>query len=136
MTNPVILLVEDNDANRELAEDLLRLAGYEVVACPSGEEAMAWLLASRPDLILMDVNLPGQDGVSLTRQIKARSETSDVPVVALTAYAMRGDRDRILAAGCDGYISKPIDVSQFREQVAQYLKSPSPPGPTRKPGAA
>jgi CheY-like chemotaxis protein len=139
MAKPRVLVVEDNDANRELVEDLLHVAGYEVVSCASGEEGVAWLGANRPDLILMDVNLPGQDGVSLTRQIKARPETCDLPVVALTAYAMRGDRDRILAAGCDGYISKPIDVSLFGEQVAHYLNSSSrhqSPGPARESGAA
>lgn len=131
MARHTVLVVEDNDANRELVEDLLQVAGYEVAACPSGEEAMAWLGAHRPDLILMDINLPGQDGAVLTRQIKARRETSGVPVVALTAYAMQGDRDRILAAGCDGYISKPIDVQKFPVEVAQYLGGPAqPPQPS------
>lgn len=121
MIEATVLVVEDNDVNRELVEDLLSVAGYSVVACPTGEEAMGWLETNRPGLILMDINLPGQDGLALTRQIKARPETSNIPVVALTAYAMNGDRDRILAAGCDGYISKPIDVPQFPAQVARYL---------------
>lgn len=121
MAMVTVLVVEDNDVNRELVEDLLSVAGYAVVACPTGEEAMTWLSANRPDLILMDINLPGQDGLALTREIKARQETASVPVVALTAYAMNGDQDRILAAGCDGYISKPIDVPQFPAQVARFL---------------
>ncbi len=121
MAKHTVLVVEDNDTNRELVEDLLQVAGYDVVGCPSGEEAMAWLGSNRPDLVLMDINLPGQDGLVFARLIKARPETSTVPVVALTAYAMKGDQDRILAAGCDGYISKPIEVQQFPFQVARYL---------------
>ncbi len=128
MPKTTVLVVEDNDVNRELVEDLLCVAGYAVVACPTGEEAMAWLAANRPDLILMDINLPGQDGLALTRQIKAGPETSNIPVVALTAYAMDGDRARILATGCDGYISKPIDVPQFPTQVARYLASATEKG--------
>jgi CheY-like chemotaxis protein len=124
MPDATVLVVEDNDVNRELVEDLLGVAGYAVVGCPTGEEAMAWLATNRPDLILMDINLPGEDGLTLTRQIKARPETADIPVVALTAYAMSGDQDRILAAGCDGYISKPIDVPQFPAHVARYLSAP------------
>ncbi len=125
MATATILVIEDNDVNRELVEDLLSVAGHAVVACPSGEEGLAWLATARPDLILMDVNLPGQDGLTLTRRIKARPETAHIPVVALTAYAMTGDRDRIMAAGCDGYISKPIDVRQFPAQVARYLAAPA-----------
>ena len=121
MAKPTVLVLEDNDSNRELVEDLLQVAGYHVVGCPSGEEATAWLAANRPDLILMDINLPGLDGLALTQQIKGRPQTATIPIVALTAQAMKGDRDRILAAGCDGYISKPIDVQQFPAQIARYL---------------
>ena len=126
MAKTTVLVIEDNDVNRELVEDLLGVAGYAVVACPTGEEALAWLAMNRPDLILMDINLPGQDGLALTRQLKARPETATIPVVALTAYAMTGDRDRILAAGCDGYISKPIDVPQFPASVARYMGRAAP----------
>ncbi|HYB73393.1 MAG TPA: response regulator [Candidatus Sulfotelmatobacter sp.] len=121
MHNATVLVVEDNEVNRELVEDLLAVAGYAVVACPTGEQAMAWLSTNLPDLILMDINLPGEDGLTLTRHIKARPETAGIPVVALTAYAMSGDQERILAAGCDGYISKPIDVPRFAAQVARHL---------------
>ena len=121
MPRQTILIVEDNDANRELLEDLLGATGYSVVAFGSGEEALAWLAGHRPDLILMDINLPGQDGLALTRQIKARPDLAEVPVIAVTAYAMKGDGERILAAGCDGYITKPIDVPQLSAQVALYL---------------
>jgi len=123
MKPPTIMLVEDNDANRELMEDLLDVAGFGVAAFPSGEEGLAWLEGNTPSLILMDINLPGRDGLALTREIKARPETAGVPVVAVTAYAMKGDRDRILAAGCDGYLSKPIDVQQFPAQIGRFLRS-------------
>src|SRR3990172_4839048 len=123
MNPPTILLVEDNDANRELMEDLLDVAGFGVAAFPSGEEGMAWLQAHTPALILMDINLPGRDGLALTREIKARPETAGIPVVAVTAYAMKGDRDRILAAGGDGYLSKPIDVQQFPAQIGRFLSN-------------
>jgi len=121
MAKPTVLVVEDNEVNRELVEELLGMAGHTVVACTTGEEAMAWLAEHRPDLILMDINLPGEDGLTLTRAIKARPATAHIPVVALTAYAMSGDQGRILAAGCDGYISKPIDVPQFPALIARYL---------------
>jgi len=123
MKPPTIMLVEDNDANRELMEDLLDVAGFGVAAFPSGEEGLAWLEGNTPSLILMDINLPGRDGLALTREIKARPETAGVPVVAVTAYAMKGDRDRILAAGCDGYLSKPIDVQQFPAQIGHFLSN-------------
>ena len=129
MAKPTVLLIEDNDVNRELVEDLLGVAGYAVVAYPSGEEGMAWLAGNRPDLILMDINLPGQDGLALARQIKSRPETARIPVVALTAYAMNGDRERILAAGCDGYISKPIDVPHFPAEVTRFLAAIAGAGP-------
>src|SRR3972149_82133 len=125
MKKPLVLVVEDNEANRELVEDLLDVAGFAVVTCPSGEEGLAWLGAHRPDLGPLDINLPGEDGLALARHLKARPETADVPIVAVTAYAMKGDSDQILAAGCDGYISKPIDVQQFPAEVAQYLAAAS-----------
>jgi CheY-like chemotaxis protein len=121
MNPSLILVVEDHEVNRELVEDLLTVAGFTVAAFASGEEGLAWLESHRPDLIVMDINLPGRDGLSLTRELKSRPDTAAIPVVALTAYAMKGDRDRILAAGCDGYISKPIDVQQFPAQIGRFL---------------
>lgn len=129
-------------------EDLLALAGYAVAAFPSGEEGLEWLASHTPALILMDINLPGRDGLALTREIKGRAETGGIPVIAVTAYAMKGDRDRILAAGCDGYVSKPIDVQKFPAQIARFLAggggdgkagsfSPHPGSPSQAgPGAA
>jgi len=122
MHNATVLVVEDNDVNRELVEDLLGVAGYAVVACPTGEQAMAWLSTNLPDLILMDINLPGEDGLTLTRHIKARPETAGIPVVALTAQAMRGDETRAAEAGCAAYLTKPLDTLTFRDILRRFLR--------------
>src|SRR5712691_11804250 len=118
-----VLVVEDNDMNMQLVEYLLEEGGYEIVKATSGEEALAITRGpSMPDLILMDIHLPGMDGLSVVRTMKADERTSRVPILALTAHAMRGDKDRFLEAGCDGYISKPIDVKTFLSSIEQYLK--------------
>jgi CheY-like chemotaxis protein len=118
-----ILVVEDNDMNMQLVEFLLEEGGYDIVKAASGEEALAITRGqgSAPDLILMDIHLPGMDGLSVVREMKANEHTSRVPILALTAHAMRGDKDRFLEAGCDGYISKPIDVKTFISSIEQYL---------------
>ena len=118
-----ILVVEDNDMNMQLVEFLLEEGGYDIVKAASGEEALAITRGegSAPDLILMDIHLPGMDGLSVVREMKANERTSGVPILALTAHAMRGDKDRFLEAGCDGYISKPIDVKTFISSIEQYL---------------
>jgi CheY-like chemotaxis protein len=119
-----ILVVEDNDMNMQLVEFLLEEGGYDIVKATSGEEALAITRDSAgiaPDLILMDIHLPGMDGLSVVRAMKAEPRTSSVPILALTAHAMRGDKDRFLEAGCDGYISKPIDVKTFIASIEQYL---------------
>jgi CheY-like chemotaxis protein len=119
-----ILVVEDNDMNMQLVEFLLEEGGYEIMKATSGEEALSIMRASNdppPDLILMDIHLPGMDGLSVVRAMKEDGRTSGVPILALTAHAMRGDRDRFLEAGCDGYISKPIDVKTFISSIEQYL---------------
>lgn len=118
---PLVLLVEDNDANQLLASALLHRDGYSVVVTSTAAEALQWLEDCTPDLILMDIQLPGQDGLSLTRQLKAQAKTARIPVVALTAHAMLGVRQESLAAGCAGYISKPIDTRSFGTQVRRYL---------------
>lgn len=119
-----ILVVEDNDMNMQLVEFLLEEGGYEIVKATSGEEALA-ITRDRtdgaPDLILMDIHLPGMDGLSVVRAMKADDRTAGVPILALTAHAMRGDKDRFLEAGCDGYISKPIDVKTFIQSIEKYL---------------
>ena len=121
MSDKKILLVEDNPVNRRLAEFLLRSQGYQVRAATNAQEAFDTIKAERPDLILMDVQLPGMDGLEATRKLKAEPTTRDIPVVAVTSYAMKGDREKALAAGCSGYITKPIDKDTFVREVATVL---------------
>jgi CheY-like chemotaxis protein len=118
-----ILVVEDNDMNMQLVEFLLEEGGYRIVKATSGEEALAITRNGppSPDLILMDIHLPGMDGLSVVRAIKSDERTARIPILALTAHAMRGDKDRFLEAGCDGYISKPIDVKTFIASIERYL---------------
>ncbi|HVR40014.1 MAG TPA: response regulator [Thermoanaerobaculia bacterium] len=119
-----VLVVEDNDMNMQLVEYLLEEGGYDIVKATSGEEALAITrdaASVAPDLILMDIHLPGMDGLSVVREMKTSTRTQRVPILALTAHAMRGDKDRFLEAGCDGYISKPIDVKTFLASIEQYL---------------
>ncbi len=123
MSDKKILLVEDNPVNRRLAEFLLRSQGYQVRADTNAQEAFDTIKAERPDLILMDVQLPGMDGLEATRKLKAEPATRDIPVVAVTSYAMKGDREKALAAGCAGYITKPIDKDTFVQEVATVLAS-------------
>jgi len=106
-----VLVVEDNEMNMQLVEYLLEEGGYQIVKAASGEDALSIARGGEPvDLILMDIHLPGIDGLSVIREMKADPQTGAIPILALTAHAMRGDKDRFLEAGCDGYISKPIDV--------------------------
>jgi len=118
-----VLVVEDNDMNMQLVEYLLEEGGYAIVKATSGEEALALTRSEtqRPDLILMDIHLPGMDGLSVVREMKSDERTNQIPILALTAHAMRGDKDRFLEAGCDGYISKPIDVKTFLTSIEQYM---------------
>ncbi len=117
----LILVVEDNEANQMLVRAVLELEGYRVELADSASEALERLREYPPDLILMDVQLPGEDGLSLTRRLKADPATSAIPIVALTAHAMTGDREVALSAGCSGYIAKPIDTRTFGLQVTQFL---------------
>ena len=117
----LILVVEDNEANQLLARAVLEMEGFDVAVAGSAPEAQDVIRDRPPDLILMDVQLPGEDGLSLTRRLKANPVTTSIPVVALTAHAMLGDRELALKAGCAGYISKPIDTHTFGFQVRQYL---------------
>ena len=124
MSGRKILVVEDNDMNMQLVEFLLEEGGYDIMKATSGEEALEVTRDSNgtpPDLILMDIHLPGMDGLSVVRAMKEEPRTSSVPILALTAHAMRGDKDRFLEAGCDGYISKPIDVKTFIASIEKYL---------------
>ena len=117
-----ILVVEDNPMNMELAVDLLETYGYEITPAEDGFKALERVKETKFDLILLDMQLPGMDGPEVLERLKADPETSAVPVVALTAHAMSGDAKRFMEAGCAGYISKPIDVHQFKPTVAQYIK--------------
>jgi two-component system, cell cycle response regulator DivK len=133
---PLILVVEDNEANQLLASAVLQREGYEVRLAGSAPEARAELALCSPALILMDVQLPGQDGLSFARELKADMRTAAIPVVALTAHAMATDRDTALASGCDGYISKPIDTQTFGAEVGRFVGriargGPAPPSGTR-----
>ena len=117
-----ILIVEDNEANQLLARAVLEMEGFQVEVAGSGVEAQEAIQTRMPDLILMDVQLPGEDGLAITRRLKADPATAKVPVVALTAHAMVGDRDIALKAGCAGYISKPINTRTFGYDVRQFLQ--------------
>lgn len=120
---PLILVVEDNPANQMLAEAVLHGHGYRVHLASSADEALASLALERPDLILMDIQLPGQDGLSLTRQLKADPAQASIPVVAVTAHAMPNDRQLSLDAGCIGHITKPFSGPSFGEQIRGYLQT-------------
>jgi CheY-like chemotaxis protein len=117
-----VLVVEDNDMNMQLVEYLLEEGGYQIVKASSGEEALSIARGGEVvDLILMDIHLPDMDGISVVREMKGDARTSAIPILALTAHAMRGDKDRFLEAGCDGYISKPIDVKTFLSSIRQFV---------------
>jgi two-component system cell cycle response regulator DivK len=118
----VILYVEDNLTNRLLVRRILEAEGYIVIEAENAREAFSFLDSDNPNLILMDINMPDIDGFTLTGQLKQRSNLQNVPIIALTANVMKGDRERTLAAGCDGYIQKPIDVDTFPNQIAQFLQ--------------
>jgi two-component system cell cycle response regulator len=117
-----ILLVDDNALNRKLALDLLTLEGYEVQSCEDAVQALETLSrGALPDLVLMDISLPGMDGLSLTRQLKAEPRFAAIPIVAMTAFAMKGDDRKAQEAGCSGYITKPIDTRRVPAQVASFM---------------
>ena len=121
MIRSKIMIVDDNVTNLKLAGDLLEIEGFEVCRCIDAESAIDLLSQFHPMLILMDLALPGMDGLELTRKLKSEKVTRDITIVALTASAMKGDKERILSAGCDGYITKPIDTRKFKDQIEQYL---------------
>lgn len=125
MAREPILIVDDNPANLKLVRVLLSGEGYEVRTAADAEEAMATLRGFRPRLILMDLQMPGMDGLELTRRLKADPGTHDAIIVALTAYAMKGDEEKALAAGCDGYIAKPIDTRTLPGVIAAFLHDTS-----------
>jgi two-component system cell cycle response regulator DivK len=121
MAGERILLVEDNPQNRRLAQFLLKSRGYIIYEATTGEEALELARTHLPALILMDLQLPDLDGLTVTKMLKENDLTRQIPVIALTAFAMKGDREKALQAGCDGYITKPIDTRSFPIAVSQYL---------------
>lgn len=121
MGKETILVVEDNQMNRKLVETVLRPGGYRLLIALDGEEAISMATREQPDLILMDLKLPKLDGYQAIQRLKSQSETAHIPVIALTAYALPEERERARAAGCDAYITKPIDTRRFPDQVRQHL---------------
>ena len=123
MRDAVVLLVEDNDKNLKLARDVLEFAGFRVLVAMTGEEAVLRAREALPDLVLMDLQLPGMDGFEVLRRLRGDDATATIPVVALTAFAMQQDRERACGAGFEGYLVKPIDVRQFPHQVRAHLRT-------------
>ena len=119
---PLIFIVDDNPINLKLVCDVLEFEGYAIGKAEDAEQALEMLQHTTPDLILMDIALPGMDGLALTRELKADARWQHVPIVALTAFAMKGDDQKAIAAGCDGYITKPIDTRKLPQQVAAFLR--------------
>jgi two-component system cell cycle response regulator DivK len=120
MTGPQVLVVEDNERNMKLFRDVLRASGFRTLEATTGERAVELVLEHRPDLVLMDIQLPDIDGVEALGRLRADDRFASVPVLALTAQAMDGDRERFLAAGFDGYLSKPVDIADFVATVKRY----------------
>ena len=121
MSPDAILIVDDNPVNLKLVKVLLEGEGYDARTARDAEEALEILGYFRPKLILMDIQLPGMDGLELTRRLKADPSTRGIVILALTAYAMKGDDQKMLEAGCDGYISKPVDTRTLPEKIKEYL---------------
>lgn len=121
--NATILYVEDNLDNRTLVRRILTAEGYDLLEAVNAKQALEILESTRPNLILMDINMPDMDGYSLTAKIKSTPGFESVPIIALTANVMRGDRERSLEAGCDGYIQKPLDIDLLSEQIERFLRS-------------
>ena len=123
MKSPRVLIVDDNEANIVIAQVVLLAENFEVETAANGMEAMKKVASFMPDLILMDIQMPGRDGLEVTRELKADPATQHIRIVAFTAFAMRGDESKMRAAGCDGYLSKPIDVRKFGAQVRACLQA-------------
>ena len=125
---PRVLIIDDNPTNLKLASDVLLSDGFVVETAQDAEQAQRILTQRVPHLILMDIALPGMDGLTFTRHLKAERRFAHVPIVALTASAMRGDEEKALAAGCSGYITKPIDTRAFGGQISEFLRAAKPVG--------
>ncbi len=117
-----ILVIEDNPLNMKLVKGLLKIGNYQMLEANDAESGIQLIREQQPDLVLMDIQLPGMDGLAATKILKEDSDLKDIPIVALTSYAMQGDKEKALEAGCSGYIAKPIDTRKFLETLAQYLE--------------
>ena len=133
MAGEPILIVDDNAMNLKLARVVLAAAGYEVRTATDAEEALEVLRSFCPRVILMDIQLPRMDGLALTRRLKSQSATRDIVILALTAYAMKGDDEKALASGCAGYVTKPINTRTLAAEVARYLPTPDRSPPRESP---
>jgi two-component system cell cycle response regulator DivK len=122
MAGELVLIVEDNDKNLKLARDILQYRGFRTLEATTAAEGIALAIEHRPDVVLMDIQLPDADGVSALQRLRAEPATKAIPVVALTAFVMAADRDRLQAAGFDGFLAKPIDVKAFPDQVRRYCR--------------
>ncbi len=118
-----ILLVEDNEMNRDMLSRRLKRKGYEVLIAVDGAEGVSMGISEKPDLILMDMSLPIMDGWTATGELKANPDTKSIPIIALTAHAMSGDKEKAMAAGCDDYDTKPIELDRLLSKIALFLKS-------------
>ncbi len=117
-----ILVVEDNEINIYLCSRIIKSSGYEVIEARTGEEGVALALKERPDLIIMDIQLPGIDGLETTKRIRESEADGEIPIIALTSFAMAGDRKKALKAGCTGYIEKPINPETFMDEIKKFLE--------------
>ena len=122
MSDKNVMVIEDNEKNRKLMRVVLKAKGYNVIEATTGEEALSLLKGNIPDIILMDIQLPGIDGLTLVKQIKADALTKDIPIIAVTAYAMKGDEQKILDTGCNAYVSKPINTQELPLTIEKYIK--------------
>ncbi len=122
MSDKNVMVVEDNEKNRKLMRVVLKAKGYNIIEATTGEEALNLLKNQKPDIILMDIQLPGIDGLTLIKQIKASVVTKDIPIIAEAAYAMKGDDQKILDTGCDAYVSKPVNTQELSLIVEKYIK--------------
>ena len=117
-----ILIIEDQEDNRQIIHDVLSASGYESIEATTGEEGLAFAEREKPDLILMDIQLPGMDGYEVTRRIKANVALHHIPIIAVTSYALSGDDQKAFAAGCDGYVTKPVSPKVLLRKIKEYLR--------------
>ena len=122
MERKTILIIEDNELNMKLVRSLLQIQEYKIIEAENAEKGIQMARDHQPDLILMDIQLPGMDGLSATKLISNDENLKDIPVLAMTSYAMEGDKEKALAAGCVGYITKPIDTRSFAKTIAEYIQ--------------